>query len=53
MKYLKNSPGMGLLFTKAKTTEVEIYVDADLVGSSLIGVNHAYITMQFLCVFIA
>ena len=26
---------MGLLFTKAETMEVEIYVDADLVGSSL------------------
>ena len=26
---------MGLLFTKAETMEVEIYVDVDLVGSSL------------------
>ena len=27
--YLKNSPGIGLLFTKAKTMEVEIYIDTD------------------------
>ena len=29
VKYLKNSPGMGLLFTKAETIEVEIYTYAD------------------------
>ena len=35
VKYLKNSPGMGLLFTKAETMEVEIYTDADWTSSSL------------------
>ena len=35
VKYLKNSLGMGLLFTKAETMEVEIYTAADWVGSSL------------------
>ena len=34
-KYLKNSLEMGLLFTKAKTMEVEIYTDADWADSSL------------------
>ena len=29
VKYLKNSLGMGLLFTKDETMEVEIYTDAD------------------------
>ena len=29
VKYLKNSPRMGLLFTKAETMEVEIYTDAN------------------------
>ncbi|KAJ4721114.1 Retrovirus-related Pol polyprotein from transposon TNT 1-94 [Melia azedarach] len=35
IKYLKNSPGMGLLFTKVEKIEVEVYTDADWAGSSL------------------
>ena len=35
VKYLKNSPGMRLLFTKAETMKVEIYTHADWAGSSL------------------
>ena len=35
VKYLKNSPEMGLLFTKSETMEVEIYTDADWASSSL------------------
>ena len=29
VKYLKNSLGIGLLFTKAETMEVEMYTNAD------------------------
>ena len=35
VKYLKNSLGLGLLFTKAETMEEEIYTNADWAGSSL------------------
>ena len=35
VKYLKNSLGLGLLFTKAETMEEEIYTNVDWAGSSL------------------
>ena len=35
VKYLKNSPEMGLFFAKVETMEVEIYTDADWASSSL------------------
>lgn len=47
LNYLKETPGLGLFFTKSENKMVKIYTDADWTGSMKIAVPHPVIARSF------